>query len=123
MGQFEFESEQRKLGDFATHIDDWRIGAYSPAMPNRSSKPTQPRDLNQLAASIVGAVTGDEPVPEPDDKVEPEKNPHAAALGKLGGKKGGPARALRLNAERRSEIAKQAAEVRWRRERVPSQGS
>jgi len=42
-----------------------------------------------------------------------EKNPHAAALGRLGGKKGGPARAAKLTAERRQEIAKRAAAVRW----------
>jgi hypothetical protein len=48
------------------------------------------------------------------DRSEPEKNPAAVALGRLGGKKGGPARALRLSAERRSEIAQKAAQTRWR---------
>lgn len=43
-----------------------------------------------------------------------QKNPHAAALGRLGGQKGGPARAMRLSAERRSEIAQKAAQARWR---------
>lgn len=42
-----------------------------------------------------------------------EKNPHAAALGRLGGKKGGPARAAKLTAERRQEIARKAAGARW----------
>ena len=40
-------------------------------------------------------------------------NPHAAALGRLGGLKGGPARAARLTPERRREIARQAARRRW----------
>jgi hypothetical protein len=40
-------------------------------------------------------------------------NPHAAALGRLGGLKGGPARARRLTAERRREIARRAARKRW----------
>jgi hypothetical protein len=40
-------------------------------------------------------------------------NPHAAALGRLGGLKGGPARARRLSAERRREIALHAARKRW----------
>ena len=40
-------------------------------------------------------------------------NPHAAALGRLGGKKGGPARAAALSPERRSEIARRAARKRW----------
>jgi hypothetical protein len=43
------------------------------------------------------------------------KNVHAAALGRLGGLKGGPARAARLSAKRRRDIARKAAEARWRR--------
>ena len=46
-----------------------------------------------------------------------EPNPHAAALGRLGGLKGGPARAAALSAKRRREIARAAAEARWRRSR------
>jgi len=45
-----------------------------------------------------------------------EPNPHAAALGRLGGLKGGPARAAALSARRRREIAKAAARVRWRKD-------
>jgi hypothetical protein len=41
------------------------------------------------------------------------KNPAAVSLGKLGGKKGGPARAAALSPERRKEIARKAAEKRW----------
>jgi hypothetical protein len=41
------------------------------------------------------------------------RNPHAAALGRLGGLKGGNARAAKLTAERRSEIARRAARRRW----------
>jgi hypothetical protein len=44
-------------------------------------------------------------------------NPHAAALGRLGGLKGGPARAARLSPRRRREIARVAARARWARER------
>jgi hypothetical protein len=44
-------------------------------------------------------------------------NPHAAALGRLGGLKGGPARAARLSARRRREIARAAARARWRSRR------
>jgi hypothetical protein len=40
-------------------------------------------------------------------------NPHAVALGRLGGLKGGPARAATLTARRRREIARQAAWARW----------
>jgi hypothetical protein len=80
-------------------------------MPKRSST-KQPRDLNELAARIVDAATSDEP--QADAPTPPAKNPHAAALGRLGGKKGGPARAAKLTAEQRREIAKKAAEARWR---------
>jgi hypothetical protein len=48
-------------------------------------------------------------------KVPLERNPHAAALGRLGGLKGGPARAAALPARRRREIARQAAKARWNR--------
>ena len=41
------------------------------------------------------------------------KNPHAVALGRLGGLKGGKARASKLTPEQRSEIAKKAAQTRW----------
>ena len=42
-------------------------------------------------------------------------NPHAAALGRLGGLKGGPARAHALTARRRREIARAAALARWQK--------
>ena len=74
-------------------------------MPNRSSRP--PRDVNQFAIFIVDQSTSDEP------KQEHEKNPAAVALGRLGGLKGGKARAESMTPERRKEIAKKAAEVRW----------
>lgn len=48
-----------------------------------------------------------------DHSMRKKKNPHAVALGKRGAKKGGLARAARLNPEQRKEIARKAAEVRW----------
>jgi hypothetical protein len=42
-------------------------------------------------------------------------NPHAAALGRLGGLKGGPARAAALSAKQRRDLARRAAQARWRR--------
>jgi len=85
-----------------------RIAAhgYYMRMPERSSK-KRPRDLNQLAAKIVEAATEGEIPPEST------KNPAAVALGRLGGQKGGKARAEKLTAERRREIAKAAAARRW----------
>lgn len=79
-------------------------------MPKRSSKPKRPRDVNQLAKVITDEATGQAP-----PKADPDegKNPNAVALGRLGGLKGGKARARKLSKERRSEIAKNAAEQRW----------
>jgi hypothetical protein len=74
-------------------------------MPKRSSK--QPEDANQLAASIVAQATGEEPTEKS------EKNPAAVALGRLGGLKGGKARATSLSARKRKEIARKAAKARW----------
>lgn len=76
-------------------------------MPKRSSRP---RDLNQLAAAIVGESTD-----EATDEPEREKDPNAVALGRKGGLKGGKARAAKLTQEERSEIAKKAAAARWKR--------
>jgi hypothetical protein len=77
-------------------------------MPKRSSKRTA--DPNQLAALIVSQAT-DESKPE----AKREKNPAAVALGRLGGMKGGKARAAKLSAKKRAEIAKKAAAARWRK--------
>lgn len=60
------------------------------------------KDINKLAQSIV-------------DKATEEKNPAAVALGRMGGLRGGKARAEKLSAERRSEIAKAAAAKRWKK--------
>ncbi len=73
------------------------------------SSPKRPRDTNQLAKHIVDLSTNDEPETKPEDG----KNPAAVALGRLGGKKGGKARAESMTPERRSEIAKKAAAKRW----------
>ena len=43
------------------------------------------------------------------------KNPAAVALGRLGGLKGGKARALALSKKKRAEIAKLAAAARWKK--------
>jgi hypothetical protein len=87
-------------------------------MPARASK-KPPRDINQLAASIVDQATSDEPPyvqsEKPATREEPTKNPHAQALSKLGASKGGKARAAKLTPEERREIAKKAAAKRWQK--------
>jgi hypothetical protein len=82
-------------------------------MPNRSSKKKLPRDVNQRAKSIVDRATSEAAVePQPADD---GKNPAAVALGRLGGLKGGKARAQKLSAAKRKAIAKKAALARWKR--------
>ena len=65
-------------------------------------------DFAQIAHSIVEQATGETLKPKP------EKNAAAVALGRLGGIRGGKARAASMTPERRAEIAKKAAGARWR---------
>jgi len=53
---------------------------------------------------------------EPEIEITPEMRAAAAAFGRIGGKIGGPRRAEKLSARRRSEIAKKAASARWSRD-------
>jgi hypothetical protein len=84
-------------------------------MPTRSSK-TIPKDVNQNAARIVAMTTG-QPIPSNivSDEEKRLRSHAASILGKLGGSKGGKARAENLSARRRTEIAKKAAQSRWKR--------
>jgi len=63
-------------------------------------QPTRTVDINEIAASVVEYATKG-------------KNPAAVALGRLGGLKGGKARAKKLSARQRKQIAKKAAKTRW----------
>jgi hypothetical protein len=81
-------------------------------MPNRSSK-KRPRDINQLAKYIVDLSTGNPITEDISPIAEKEKNPAAVSLGRLGGLKGGKARAAKLTDERKSEIASKAATAKW----------
>ncbi len=79
-----------------------------------------PRDSNSMAARIVALSTGqDEPnltgEPKPIAITDREKNPAAVALGRLGGLKGGKARAEKLSKESRKDIATKAAAARWKK--------
>jgi len=74
-------------------------------------KKKRPADLNKLAASILEDATTDQPAEQ--ETIHDGKNPAAVALGRLGGLKGGKARAKKLSKKQRSEIARKAARVRW----------
>ena len=71
--------------------------------------PPRPRDFNQRAKLIIELATGEKTEKDPNVG----KNPHAVALSKLGASKGGTARAEKLSAKKRKEIAKKAAKKRW----------
>lgn len=79
-------------------------------MPDRSK--TRPRDPNQLAHRVFLESIGEAEKTAPPE-VKP-KNPAAVALGRLGGLKGGAARAAALTPKKRSEIAAKAANKRWK---------
>ena len=80
-----------------------------------------PADLNLRAKAILDLVTSEEePTTEtPPKKEEPTKNPAAVALGRLGGLKGGKARAANMTPKERSESAKKAAKARWAKKNKP----
>jgi hypothetical protein len=73
-------------------------------MPKRS-RTRSSRDLNQVAADVVARAT------QPHKRA---KNPAAVALGRMGGLKGGKARAEALSPAERSAIARRAAKARWK---------
>ncbi len=73
-------------------------------MRKRSSRPSS--DVNRAAFDAVAKATGQD--------AKAARSAAAAILGRLGGRKGGPARAKALSAKRRSSIAKKAAQARWK---------
>ena len=76
--------------------------------------PKRPRDPNQLAKSIIDIATGQKPDRDPTPE-EQGKDPAAVALGRLGGLKGGKARAEKLSSEERVRSAQKAAASRWKK--------
>jgi hypothetical protein len=78
-------------------------------MPDRS--PKRPRDSNELAHRVFLESIGE--APKTDAPVAKPKNPAAVALGRLGGLKGGAARAASLTPKKRSQMAAKAARARW----------
>ena len=89
-------------------------------MPTRSSKARSlkrqgtPHDFTVVARRVVEQAIDEHLDGTPLENPDQGKNPHAVALGKLGGPKGGKARAEKLTAEQRIKIARNAAQLRWR---------
>jgi hypothetical protein len=79
-------------------------------MPSRSSKS---RDFVAIARNVVEKAIGEHLDGRPLEDPDAGKNPAAVALGKLGGAKGGKARAANLSPAKRKQIAKKAAAKRW----------
>ena len=88
------------------------------SMPKRSSK-NQTIGVDQSSVAAAGGGANGSAEPAPSAPAESSgKNPAAVALGRLGGKKGGLARAKKLTAEQRREIAKKAAQARWAKKKT-----
>jgi len=81
-------------------------------MPRRSSTD---RDFFVTARHVVEQAIGEQMDGTPLEDPNAGKNPAAVALGKLGGAKGGKARAEKLSPAKRKAIAKKAAHSRWQR--------
>ena len=81
-------------------------------MPKRSSKE---RDFAVTARNVVEKAIGEHLDGSPLESDKSGKNPAAVALGRLGGIKGGKARAKKLSKEKRRKIALLAANARWHR--------
>jgi hypothetical protein len=105
------------------------VNAHNHTMPRRSSKPKdhdfaavarrvveqaigEHLDGTPLTGYVIGKVTTERSLT--DAVSEAEKNPAAVALGRLGGVKGGKARAAALSPKKRKMIAKKAAQARWK---------
>ena len=82
-------------------------------MPKRSSPK---RDFMEVARGVVEQAIGEQMDGNPLEVPPPDtRNPHAVALGSMGGRKGGKARAKSLSSVKRTAIAKKAAKSRWKR--------
>lgn len=73
-------------------------------------QPKRPRDVSQLAKMMIDMATGESPLPE---KPKVKKNEAAVARGRLGGLKGGKARAEKLSPKHRRDQTSKAARKRW----------
>lgn len=91
-------SKQKAPPEIAQSVPDAIVPDAEPALHQQKGLPYK--------LAVVAADGGEEIVTE-------SKNPAAVALGKLGGLRGGKARAKKLSAEQRTAIARKAATARW----------
>jgi hypothetical protein len=78
-------------------------------------KPGKKRDFMEVAREVVEHAIGEHMNGSPLELPEDHRNPRAVALGRMGGQKGGKARAAKLSSKQRSKIARHAAKERWSR--------
>jgi hypothetical protein len=83
-------------------------------MPTRSSK-GKDHDFATVARRVVEQAIGERLDGTALENPDEGKNPHAVALGRLGGQKGGKARAAKLTPQQRADIARVAAQARWKK--------
>lgn len=89
---------------------DEKTPAAKRGVGNRTKHFRNNPDFNEIAFNVMQQATGEAPPAPPC-----EKNPAAVTLGRLGGLKGGKARARKLSPEERSDIARAAAAARWKK--------
>jgi hypothetical protein len=84
-------------------------------MPKRPAKRphVKDRDFSVIARLVVEQAIGEKLDGSPLDNPDTGKNPHAVALGRLGGVKGGKARAANLSKQKLKAIGKKGAQARW----------
>jgi hypothetical protein len=80
-------------------------------LPHAERPITRSRDENVLAKSVVDSI-----LEELEEEPKPKKDPLAVELGRRGGLKGGKARAEKLSATKRKQIAKKAIKARWNKD-------
>ena len=81
-----------------------------------SGKKTKDRDFVTVARRVVEHAIGEHLDGTPLEEAPDKRSPRAVQAGRLGGLKGGKARAKRLSSSQRSEVARKAAKARWKRQ-------
>jgi|SRR6185295_17468451 len=104
-------SKQKDPQQLARHVLDAVVPDAEPKKkpaPNKANppRPTKKRDVEDIDRADSEGMAQPQAIP-------PKKNPAAVALGRLGGAKGGKARAAKLSPAKRKAIAKKAAAKRW----------
>ncbi len=77
----------------------------------KRSRKQEPEDINQIAHRMTQHII--DATEEPDLSDDKARSALARALGRLGGLKGGPARAAKMTDAERRDSASKAARARW----------